>query len=298
MVSLSLRKCLCVLAISVSFVLPSLAQSEPGFTFYTSFQGSASDLGVITRLDPSAGYRFNRFFEIDAGLPIYFIRPSDRVASEFVSRSVNGIGNFYTDLRLSVLNPAVNYVTTLTATAPTGDRDKGLSTGKLTWDWNNHFNKPLGPVAPFVNLGISNGITDTPFFVRPFLSRGTVGHFEGGVNWKFLPVAGAGASVYAYEPSGEQTVISRVVQHRAASSTPAASPGRGRGRGVFKSAPEVVGAADIARDRGYSFWLDVLPNPVLFFELGYSRSTTYALDTVYWSLGVNVRSLVRSARRQ
>ena len=288
----------CVWAVCAICALPIQAQSEEGLTFYTSFQGSASDFGVVTRLDPNVGYRFNRFFEIDAGFPVYFVRPSDNVASGFASNSVNGIGNFYTNFRLSMLNPAVNYVSTVTATAPTGDREKGLSTGKMTWDWNNHFNKPLGPLAPFANLGVANGITDTPFFVRPFLSRGTVGHFEGGANLKFLPVAGLGGSVYAYEPSGEQTVVSRVVHGSPMSSTPGQSQGRGRRRGVFESAPETVGTADIARDRGFSFWLDVIPNPVVFLELGYSRSTTYALDTVYWNVGVNVRSLMRNARRQ
>ena len=141
------------------------AQSEErGVTFYTGFQGSASELGVFTRLDPNAGYKFNRFLSVDAGLPFYFIRPSGGSDLASVGSSRNGIGNFYTNLRLSLLNPGINYISIVTLTAPTGDRDKGLSTGKPTYDWNNYFDKPLGPWTPFVNAGVANAISDTPFF--------------------------------------------------------------------------------------------------------------------------------------
>ena len=287
-----------MLMMGVLLAAPVHAQTEQGLTFYTSFQGSISDFGTIGRVDPNIGYKFNRFFEIDAGLPFYFVRPSDEVTPSFPSTSANGIGNFYTNFRFSVLSPVANYISGVTVTAPTGDKEKGLSTGKVTWDWNNHFNKPLGSVAPFVNLGVANGISDTPFFIRPFLSRGTVSHFEGGINWKFWRAAGVGGSAYLYEPSGEQTVISRVVNRPAAVPPTGQSQGRGRRQGVFASALETTGTAEIARDRGFSFWLDLIPNQVIFLEVGYSRSATYAFDTMYWSAGANVRSLIRNVRRQ
>lgn len=285
------------LLLTGSVSLLSAQSPESGFSFYSSFQGNSSSNGVVMRLDNSVGYNFNRFLGIDVGLPVYFLRPSDSVQSEFGNNSLNGIGNLYTDLRVSVPNPVMSYLSAFTVSAPTGERKKGLSTGKVTWDWNNHFSKRLARLTPFANLGVANTITDTPFFIRPFVSRGFVSHFEGGVNASVVPFVSVGGSVYAYEPRGEQTVVSRIVPHGPPAET---GPGRGRGRakGVFESVPEAVGPADIARDRGFSFWLDVTPSRVVFLEAGYSRSTSYSLDTVFWGMGVNVGSLVRKTRRQ
>lgn len=285
---------ICLLLSGPGFGQPS---EEAGFSFYTSFQGNSSSLGQVMRLDPSVGYRFNRFLEIDLGLPFYFVRPSAEIQG-FADRAESGLGNLYTDLRLSFFNPVVNYGSTLTVTAPTGDRDKGLSTGEVTWSWNNHFNKRLGRVVPFLNAGVANTITDTPFFIRPYVSRGFVSHVSGGASWNFARVASLGASAYAYEPSGEQTVFSRVVRRPLPATTGGIGRGRGRPRGVFETVAEITGPAEIARDRGFAVWLDLIPNPVVFLEAGYSRSTTYALDTVFWNVGVNVRSLMRKTSRQ
>jgi len=52
-------------------------------------------------------------------------------------RSATGIGNAYMDLRLSLLNPAVNFTSLLTAAAPTGDKAAGFSTGHVTYDPKN-----------------------------------------------------------------------------------------------------------------------------------------------------------------
>ena len=38
--------------------------------------------------------------------------------------------NVYTDLRLTLRDPAVNFISTLTGAAPTGDSSKGFSTGR------------------------------------------------------------------------------------------------------------------------------------------------------------------------
>jgi hypothetical protein len=246
-------------AVALSILPPGFAQQsgEAGSTFYTSFQGNSSSLGQVMRLDPSIGYRFNRFFEVDFGLPFYFIRPSVAATQNFAGNSESGLGNSYTDLRLSFRNPVVNYGSTLTVTAPTGDRDKGLSTGKVTWDWNNHFNKKLGPLAPFVNAGVANAITDTPFFIRPYISRGFVSHIEGGASWNFLRLASIGASAYAYEPSGKQTVVSRVVRRGSSAGGGETGQGRGSGKRVFESV-----AGDVRRSGGH------LPRPRLFAVAG------------------------------
>lgn len=265
------------------------SSGESGFYLYERLDATHNTLGFITRIDSTAGYNFNRYFAVDAGLPVYFVRPDDTAASPLTR--ANGIGNVHLTARLTAASPAITYLGSFTVTAPTGDKDKGLSTGKATYDWNNHFERAFGRVTPFGALGIANTVTDTPFYMRPYTSYGTVGHFEGGARVSLVPRVSAGASVYAIEPSGEQTVISRVHGNGNASGTPAM--GRGHKPGVFELNQTTVGPAEIARDRGVSLWLSFGPFRVLDFQTGYTRSTTYALDTVFFGVGVNVGSLIK-----
>src|SRR5215831_19102190 len=105
--------CSCTFYLFVCCTTFALAQESvpavTGITFYERLSGSANRLGSITRLDTTAGYNFNRYFGVDAGIPIYFVRPSDTTKSATGSRSANGIGDFYGEFRLTLSNPLVNY---------------------------------------------------------------------------------------------------------------------------------------------------------------------------------------------
>lgn len=277
----------------------SAAQSageQTGFSLYERLDGSHNQLGLFTRLDSTVGYNFNKHLAIDAGLPVYFVRPSDSASSTFGASPVNGIGNLHMSARLSFPNPAINYLTSLTVTAPTGSESEGLSTGHVTYDWNNHFDRTFGRLMPYGDLGLANEISDTPFFVRPFTSHGFVAHFEGGALVRIVNHLSVGGSGYAIEPSGEQTIISRIDKSSSAPAMPAPPQGRGnQGRtpGVFEVGHTTVGPAEIARDRGVSAWVMVNPSQTVDFEIGYSRSTTYRLDTIFVGIGFNLGSWIR-----
>src|SRR5581483_2350885 len=96
---------------------------ESGWTFYERFQSSINSLGAVNQLDNSVGYKFNSHFGVDAGLPVYFVWPSN--SSTSTTPSSNGIGNVYAQARLSLPNPLLNFESTLTGTAPTGDKSTG-----------------------------------------------------------------------------------------------------------------------------------------------------------------------------
>ena len=53
------------------------APNPAGIIFYERVSGSASRLGSVTRLDSTVGYNFNRYFGVDAGIPVYFLFRSD-----------------------------------------------------------------------------------------------------------------------------------------------------------------------------------------------------------------------------
>lgn len=277
---------------------------ERGPTFTVRLDGTANQLGVILRFDPSVGYRFNRYAAIDAGIPLYHVNPSDSAASVLGPAAGGGVGNAHLGLHLDFTSPAITYQPSVTVTAPTGDKNRGLSTGNVTYDWNNLFSRRFGRVMPFGALGLANTVADTPFFVRPFTSKGIVGHFEGGALIAFAKIASIGASAYAIEPTGQQTVVSRIIppgKQAQPQPPPAAGMGNGKAKGrgnkppaVFETAPETTGPADILRDRGGSVWLTLAPRSPVDLYVGYSRSTTYALDTVFFGLGVNVGSVIRN----
>ena len=275
------------------------AGESTGFYLYERLDATRNALGFITRVDSTAGYNLNRYFAVDAGLPLYVVRPSENALAGAMQRATD-IGNVHLTARLTAATPAITYLGTFTVTAPTGDKDKGLSTGKATYDWNNHFERSFGRITPFGAVGVANTIADAPLYIRPFTSLGLVTHFEGGTRVRLAARVSAGASLYAFEPSGEQTVISRVTRNGAGS--PPARPdreqpmGRGRKQGVFELNQTTVGPAGIARDRGGSMWLSFGPFQVLDFQIGYTRSATHALDTVFFGVGVNAGSLIKKAR--
>jgi len=56
---------------------------------------------------------------------------------------------------------------------------------------------------------------------------------------------------------------------------------------------ERLRGADLARDYGFSAWIDANPTPYLDMELGYTRSVNYDLNAVSFGVGINVGYLAR-----
>jgi len=273
--------------------MPIFAQSSESigasrkFTFYEKFQGSASTLGVVNELDSSVGYNFNSHFSADVGLPVYFVRPSSSATAGTGAYSANGIGNAYAQLRLALPNPTVNFTSILTGTAPTGAKADGFSTGHATVDWSNYFDHSFSSLTPFVNLGFANSASDTMFFVRPYTTYGLVTHVEGGARYRLVRGFSVGGSLYGIEPSGQQTVVSRIVHGQAQSGTATAAsgtPGRGtlpatssrKNHGVFETASVTTGSANISQDHGVSAWGQPVGAPnvliVLIDDIGLRRA--------------------------
>jgi hypothetical protein len=270
--------------------------SEKGFVLSETFQGSSNEIGTILKLDTMTGYKFNRHFELDAGIPFYFVNASPESTAAGAT-SGNGIGNAYLRLRFAAANSTATFISSLTGSAPTGDSDRGFSTGRATVDWNNYLGFNAGKLSPFVNIGLANSISDTAFFTRPFTSLGKVAHFEGGTDIQLLRMVSVGASAYADTPFGDQKVYSKLVVH-GQQNAPGQGNGMGMGRGhksgVFQNQSVTVGSADITRDNGGSVWLDINPPGALNFEVGYSRSAEYDLNSLFFSVRMNLGHFFRS----
>jgi len=254
-------------------------QEERGWYFSGRFSGSANSASTILKADPALGYTFNEHFQTYGGLPFYFAKESSTTTTP--NGFLNGVGNAYIGFRLGIDNPSVNFASNLVATAPTGDKDKGFSTGRATVDWINSFNRTFSSVTPFGDIGIANTVSDTAFFVRPFTTLGLVTHFDGGAKLALSQHTNVGGSAYAVRAAGQQTIISKIVRRQSA--TPA-SKGNAKSQ-VFQTASETVGSADLANDSGFSGWFAVTPQSGMDFQIGYTRSVGYDLDTLFFSVG-------------
>jgi hypothetical protein len=161
----------------------------------------------------------------------------------------------------------------------------------MTADWSNMFSRTFGSVTPYASAGLANTVSDTSFFVRPFSSDGRVGHFELGGMWDVFPRVTAGMAGYAVRASGEQRIVSRVIQRdvpvteRGVLERGAAGVVRDR---VFLTQVEVTGLAEIANDEGFATWLTIRPQRNIDFQVGYNVSTRYDLDSLFFGIGFRV----------
>ena len=271
-----------ILAVTALAAVALAQDQNNGFTLQTRLDSTVNALGVIARIDPVAGYRLNKYVAVEAGLPFYFVKPSDSALPLLSAASGAGLGNAHLALRFNVESPSVTYRPSVTITAPTGDKERGLSTGHMTWAWGNLFQRTFGRVTPYGSIGVSNTVSDSPFFLRPFTSKGLVGQFEGGALISLSGKVNIGGSGYAIEPSGEQTVVSRVIRgpekRTDAGGTqqpPAGVTQRGGGRGnklppVWETTPETMGTSEIVRDRGASIWLGISASRAVDLYAGYT----------------------------
>ena len=259
-------------AVAQSAAKPA-AKDETGFTSYAAFEGTSDGDGQVYALNSSIGYNFTRHFGGDLSVPFYLVRAS----SSLGGTSSDGIGNPSLDLRFRFPGRVVNFASVVTGSAPVGDSKKGLSTGRGTYDWTNHFDHAFDSFTPFGEVGISNTVADTRLFLRPFTALGFNTHVQGGANydlWKFFSVGAAG---YAILPSGQQTIFSKV------------QAGNSSGHHhAFENNQQTTGGADLARDHGFSVWVDANPVPYLDMELGYTRSVSYDLNAISFGVGINV----------
>lgn len=265
---------------------PAPAAKDSGWVAYEQFGGTSNGDGQVYEFSSSLGYNFNEHFGMDAGIPIYFVRPS----ASSGGTSSNGIGNPSVDARVKFLSRAVNFGSTLTGSAPVGSVSKGLSTGHGTYDWTNHIERAFERLTLFGEVGFSNTISDTRLFMRPFTTYGFNTHFQAGANYELWKIFSVGASGYDIIPSGTQTVYSKVA-HANGNGGPV-SHGR-----VFQNNQQTTGTADIARDNGFSTWLDANPSSAIDLELGFTRSMHYDLNSISFSIGFNLTHLLRTSKK-
>ncbi|MGO9269281.1 MAG: hypothetical protein ACLQOO_03310 [Terriglobia bacterium] len=194
----------------------------------------------------------------------------------------------------------------------------------------------ISGVTPFINIGLSNGAVDRfimprPYTeARPYETLGALADGEFGAEYKidYGPAKGVGigASYYGLEPFGPQKVFSRIVvpysalasttyqfgehyrywdttfetnkpiQAEGSQALTGLATGSYDGCTVTNTVITCKALSSIARDNGYSGWIDVnLPRwSFATLQLGYVHSIHYALDTYTVTISFDAKKLART----
>jgi len=257
---------------------PAPATEFKGFNAYVSLRGTANSTGAFVKLNPSLGYDFNRSLGVFIGLPVYLAHDAADGAAGAPASNSAGLGDFYFGGELYLPSDWVNYTSTLTIGAPTGDVADGFSTGHVMVDWSNRLRHNFGLLAPYFVAGLANTVPDTETLTRAFSSFGRIVHLEEGTDVNLTRRVYVGASAYQILPFGNQVVV---------------SPLDGTGS---TADPATVSGNDLTRENGFDTWAGFEPSRSVRTEVGYSRSVTFAINRFSFGVSFNVGRLLRLRR--
>jgi hypothetical protein len=307
-----------------------------GWIGFAQVQSSHNILGTVLVYDADVGYALTEHFAASIGIPLIMTRSPFSPVTNHDYHWTTLIGSPYVDVRYTHSFLNAKFISLLTGKIPATNEDRSFSTGRFGGDWFNHLEKDWGGLAPFVNFGASNGAVDRfnmsrPYSeARPYYSLGFLADFEGGLEYKrsrgFAKGIGIGGSGYALVPAGPQKVFSRYVvpystlggdgQHfryfdaNFETKDPSQVPSiqtliQTFGSGTFNNCTVTNGVvscrggiSSIARDNGFSGWLDVTRGHPIDLQFGYTRSIHYHLDTYTVTINFDARSLIKSLMPQ
>lgn len=264
---------------------PAREDEGSGMTLNTAFGGSIDSTSHVYSWTTTTGYVFNRHFSANLGVPLLFTR---NTTSTGTTTSSNGLGDVFTQLQFASKSPVLNFGSVVTAGLPTGDSSKGLSTGRVTLDWTSQVAKEFGRWTPFASAGVANSLLDSRRLHRPYYTLGILAHFEAGTAFDLAPWLTVSASAYDVVPWGSQKLYSRVVTRRGGG-----AGGTSSHRRAFQNSPLTTGGAEVDRDNGFNADVDFNPFTYVDFDIAYSHSVHFRLDTVSFTVGFNLTPLLR-----
>jgi hypothetical protein len=296
------RKRIAPLALVISFFLPLAAFTQQSSTesaplvseqpvisgdIPSDFRWNASldvtsihtsNTGWATLATPSAGYRFNDTFSVDAVLPIYFFRlaesrsarprPGDALViqrGELADVILSGHAQFVPRF--------ANYELTSAVTAPSGDEAYGLTTGRVTFDISNQFDRTFGRFTPTLEMGAGDSSTLINRLVtKTYTSLGPLAHFQTGLVTQLTSRASFEADAYEQLPIGDQKIYTS--------------------KTTKKKTTTVVTGHNVTEDNGFNAALDLNFNRHAVLSSYYSRSLRLHTDTAAVGLTYFLRNPV------
>jgi hypothetical protein len=245
--------------------VPGLSAPVRGWNAGLTISGfHESSSGWATLATPAIGYSFNDIFSVDATIPIYFYRLAESRSTRPRpdARLVNQRGepgDLVLDIRAQFIPRHFQYEITGAVTAPTGDEAYGLTTGRVTFDISNHFERTFGRLTP--NLEIGGGDSTTlvnRILTKNYTSLGPLAHAQIGLNIELFHGISFETDAYEQLPIGDQKIY---------------GPSRNG------KATVVVGHS-VTEDNGFINSVDIPVTNQITFSGSYGRSLRLRSDTV------------------
>lgn len=277
---------------------PSLRIPDKGFSSYTNLsQGYDSSANWTSTIDSTVSYSFNKVFGISVGAPFYLAYNQPLFSSATTATTTqtsitqtapisgyNAMGDMRFGLRFATPTPVLKYVVTVTGTAPTGDTSLGLSTGRFTGDFNNHFEMDLGRVSPLLELGLANTSALLTAVKRPYTTLGMLSHYKAGLGIPLGKVLNFEIAGYENLPLGLQKLYSEF--NRGPGSIPSTN-GKGKSQPIYEQAAAIIGNG-FTEDNGFSTGLSADLGRRVDMGFTYDRSARQKLDSVEFSIGFRI----------
>jgi len=255
--------------------VPGLSDSLHGWNAGATISGVHDSVtGWATLFTPAIGYSFNDIFSIDATIPIYMYRLAEsrsthpKPNAQLVNQRGEP-GDIVLGLHAQFIPRRFQYQLTGLVTAPTGDKAYGLTTGRVTFDISNYFERTFGRLTP--NLEIGGGDSSTlvnRLVTKNYTSLGPLAHFQLGLGIDLFRGVSFESEAYEQLPIGDQKIY---------------GPSR-NGKAT------VVTGHNVTEDNGFTNSLDVPLGGHFTLSAYYSRSLRLHTDTTAIGLSYVLRS--------
>ena len=232
-----------------------------------------STTGWATLASPVFGYSFNDIFSVDATIPIYFFRLADSIAAHpapdaLLSVQRGELGDFILSGHAQFIPSLFQYQVTGAVTAPSGDEAYGLTTGRVTFDINNHIERSFGRFTPVIEGGGGDSTTLVNRIVnKNYTSLGPLAHFLVGIAVDLPRDSSFEADAYEQLPIGDQKIY-----------------------GVTRHGHTIVTGHNAVEDNGFINSLDVPLGSHFSLSGYYSRSLRQHTDTTAIGISYVLRS--------
>ncbi len=248
-----------------------------------------SSAGWYTLFIPAASFSFARRFSVDASMPVYFYRLAETtVTTTTTNPGPGGPGQpgqptqttTTTTLQPRTWDPGdgvlavhgnfavsrLQDVITTSMTLPSGDSDSGLSTGRVTFDFDNHAQINVSRAGLLLDLGVGDSSNLVNRLVtKDYTSLGPLAHFQTGVLVPLLGRSSFQAVAYEQLPIGDNKLYTTLKRPGYPDRT-------------------VVSGRSVSEDNGFTNSLSVPLSSHLTLQGYYNRSLRLHLDTAAASL--------------
>lgn len=154
----------------------------------TSSQHDSSN-GWSSILTPNVAYRLDRYFSVDAGVPMYLyinvdanIGTTAKPVYAYVARK-KAFGDTSLSLHGDATAWTIDYNGTASLGLPSGNTDYGLGAGQVTYNINNHFEKSVGVFTPDIEFGFGDTSTLVDQrIIKSYVAVGPMAHFQAGAS--------------------------------------------------------------------------------------------------------------------